>query len=87
MGLTIAEAGAVQRLLDWVLDLALFEHAPGADIPDDEEFVRIVGVLADRSQARLGAGMSQGDAIAQAMRLLQMGEFSADPAAESAVPS
>lgn len=66
------EAFAVQALLDWVLALRLFEVDDPADHLTDDELVRIVGVLADRSHAALGAGLRQGDAIAQAMHMLGM---------------
>lgn len=70
--MNLGEAKAVQGLLDWVLNLAVFEHAPdvATDVLPDDEFVRIVGVLADRSHAALGAGLRQDEAIAAAMRML-----------------
>ena len=64
------EAVAVQALLDWVLALVAWEVDPDrTDLPD-EELVRIVGVLADRSSTALGAGIRQGDAIAAGMRMV-----------------
>lgn len=68
------EAVAVQTLLDWVLSLAAFEVDPDRTDLIDEEVVRIIGVLADRSHAALGAGYTQGDAITAAMRLFGLGE-------------
>lgn len=64
------EAVAVQALLDWMLALTLWEIDDPADHLADDELVRIVGVLADRSHAALGAGLRQDEAIAAAMRLL-----------------
>ena len=73
MSMTKREAFAVQALLDWVLSLQIFEHGHNAtNVLADDEFVRVVGTLADRSYAVFGAGLDQGDAIGQAMRLLGM---------------
>ena len=63
------EAVAVQFLLDWVTSLVAFEVDPDRCDLLDEEVVRIIGVLADRSSTALGAGLRQGDAIAAAMRM------------------
>ena len=63
------EAVAVQALLDWVLALTLWEVDTPADHLTDDELIRIIGVLADRSSTALGAGLRQGDAIAAAMRM------------------
>ena len=64
------EAVAVQFLLDWVTSLVAFELDPDRSDLLDDELVRIIGVLADRSSTALGAGLRQGDAIAAAMRLV-----------------
>ena len=68
--MNISEAAAVQSLLDWVLALVASEHDQYADVVPDEELIRIIGVLADRSSTALGAGLQQGDAITAAMRML-----------------
>ena len=69
--MNISEANAVQILLDWVVGLVAFEHDQYAvDVVPDEQLIRIIGVLADRSSTALGAGLQQGDAIAGAMRML-----------------
>lgn len=70
--MTQREARNVQILLDWVLNLAAFEHPDGPEELDDEEFVRVVGFLADRSWAVFGAGLRQDQAIERAMRMLGM---------------
>ena len=66
------EAVAVQALLDWLLALVTFAHQQelATDVLSDDELIRIIGVLADRSSTALGAGLRQGDAIAAAMRML-----------------
>ena len=64
------EAVAVQALLDWALALVAWEVDPDRTDLTDDELVRIIGVLADRSRNVLGAGLRQGDAIAAAMRML-----------------
>ena len=69
MAMTKGEAVAVQDLLSWVLALDTFEIGP-EECPGDEEIVRLIGVLADRSSVALGAGIRQGDAITAAMRML-----------------
>jgi hypothetical protein len=68
----LSEARAVQALLDWTLNLIVFEHRSDVltDVLPDDEFVRVVGVLAARSHAALGAGLRQDEAIAAAMRML-----------------
>lgn len=72
------EAVKVQALLDWVLALTVWEIDPDrTEIVDDEEVIRAIGILADRSHATLGAGYTQGEAIAGAMRLFELGDVTA----------
>lgn len=77
--MTQGEARNVQLLLEWVLGLAAFEHRRevATDVLPDEDLVRVVGTLADRSFAVFGAGLRQDEAISQAMRLLGMGHVTA----------
>lgn len=63
------EAVAVQALLDWALALVAWEVDPNRTDLTDDELIRIIGVLADRSSTALGAGLRQGDAIAAALRM------------------
>lgn len=75
-----SEATNVQALIEWVLALNVFEIDPTrSDLPD-EELTRIVGVLADRSHAALGAGIGQGEAITGAMRILGIAVRSSEAA-------
>ena len=83
--MTQREARNVQILLDWVLNLTAFEHPQGPGELADEELVRVVGFLADRSWDVFGAGLRQDAAIAQAMRLLGMPTVTARQAAVDVV--
>lgn len=66
------EAIAVQTLLTWVVALQVWDVDLDRSDITDAELVRVIGVLADRSHTTLGAGLTQGDAIVAAIRMLGM---------------
>ena len=68
----MGEAAGVQVLLDWVLSITVHEHAPDADVADDETLLKTVGHLAERSHKALGAGVGRAEAVMQAARLVGM---------------
>lgn len=83
MAFTIAEANAVNTVLDWLAHITLWEHdTPPADDPDvdpfsnppgDQALRRALELLAVRAHRALGAGVTQADAEAIAVHLFDNG--------------
>lgn len=68
--MTRDEALAVRTLVEWITSLTLWEIPPGHATIPDHQLVQVVGMLAGRAYAVLGAGMDEEQATAAAVRAL-----------------